>query len=355
ALPKVLHEAAGRPLLGWVLRTAREVGCDRIVVVVGHGADEVERRFAAADVRFVVQEPQLGTGHALMQAVPEVSGDATVLVLSGDVPLVRAETLRALLAAAAESGAAMAVADLEEPAMLGRVLATPDGRLDAIVEFRDATPEQRAVRAINAGLYALPAPEIFDELGRLSPDNAQGELYLTDAVTALAREGEGVALLRLDDPREAIGVNTRAELAQVHRILVERKLLDLMAAGVTVLEPHRTRVDPDAKIGPDTVIHPDVSILGQSAVGASCVLHQGVWLRDTTVADGATIEPYSVLDGATVEAGCRVGPFARLRPGTELGAGARVGNFVEVKASRLGAGAKANHLAYVGDATVGER
>jgi bifunctional UDP-N-acetylglucosamine pyrophosphorylase / glucosamine-1-phosphate N-acetyltransferase len=354
-LPKVLHEAGGRPLLAWALDAARTAGCVRIVVVVGHGAEEVQHRFAADDVRFVLQERQLGTGHALAQATSEVVGEATVLVLSGDVPLMRVETLRALLDAAGEGGAAMAVADLEQPGSLGRVLATGDGRLAAIVEAKDATPEQLAVRTINAGIYALPAPAIFEELARLRPNNAQGELYLTDAVTELAKAPAGVALLHLADSAEALGVNTRVELAQVHRLLVERKLHELMLAGVTVLEPHRTRIDAAVTVGPDTVIHPDVSILGSSAVGVGCVLHQGAWLRDSTLADGVTVEPYSVVDGAVVEAGCRVGPFARLRPGTHLGAGARVGNFVEVKASHLGAGAKANHLAYLGDATVGEK
>jgi bifunctional UDP-N-acetylglucosamine pyrophosphorylase/glucosamine-1-phosphate N-acetyltransferase len=354
-LPKVLHEAGGRPLLAWALDAARAAGCARIVVVAGHGAEEVQRRFAADDVRFVLQQQQLGTGHALAQAAPEVDGEATVLVLSGDVPLVRVDTLRALLAAAGEDGAAMAVADLEQPGSLGRVLATSDGKLAAIVEARDATVEQLAVRTINAGIYALPAPAIFDELARLRPNNAQGELYLTDAVTALAQRESGVALHHLGDSDEALGVNTRVELAQVHRLLVERKLQELMLAGVTVLEPRRTRIDAEAIVGPDTVIHPDVSILGKSAVGTGCTLHQGAWLRDTTLADDVVVETYSVLDGAVVESGCRVGPFARLRPGTHLGAGARIGNFVEVKSSRLGAGAKANHLAYIGDATVGEK
>jgi bifunctional UDP-N-acetylglucosamine pyrophosphorylase/glucosamine-1-phosphate N-acetyltransferase len=354
--PKVLHEAAGKPLLAWVLEAARHAGCESIVVVVGHGAEEVRARFAATDVRFVVQEPQLGTGHALAQAAPAVPGEATLLVLSGDVPLVSTETLGALLAAAASGGpggAAMAVAELAEPGSLGRVLARADGRLERIVEARDATPEQLAVRTVNAGLYALPAPALFARLGRLQAHNAQGELYLTDAVTALAAEPPGVALLRLADPGEALGVNTRAELAQVHRRLVERKLHRLMLAGVTVLEPHRTRIDEEATVGADTVIHPDVAILGRSAVGAGCVLHQGAWLRDSTLADGVVVEPYSALDGATVGASCRVGPFARLRPGARLGDGARVGNFVEVKNSRLGAGVKANHLAYLGDAEVG--
>ncbi len=353
ALTKVLHEAGGRPLLAWVLDAARAAGGERIVVVVGHDAEEVQRRFAAPDVRFVRQERQLGTGHALAQVAAEVPGAASLLVLSGDVPLVRVATLRALLAAAGD-GAAMAVADLDEPGRLGRVLVRDDGRLGGIVEASDATPAQLAVRTVNAGLYALPAPEIFAHLDRLDAGNAQGELYLTDAVTALAGGDPGVALLHLEDPRETLGVNTRVELAQVHRLLVERTLHELMLAGVTVLEPQRTRIDAGARVGPDTVIHPDVSILGDSAVGAGCVLNQGAWLRDSTLGDGTVVEPYSVLDGAAVGPGCRVGPFARLRPGTTLGTGVRVGNFVEVKNAQLGAGVKANHLAYLGDAAVGE-
>jgi bifunctional UDP-N-acetylglucosamine pyrophosphorylase/glucosamine-1-phosphate N-acetyltransferase len=353
ALPKVLHEAGGLPLLAWVLAAARQAGCERIVAVVGYRAEEVQERLAASDLRFVLQREQLGTGHALAQAEAEAAGAGTVLVLSGDVPLVTPATLAALLAAAGEVGAAMAVADLDEPGSLGRVIAREDGHLREIVEARDATPEQRAVRTVNAGIYALP-PAIFDHLRGLDRGNAQGELYLTDAVTALAAAGTPVALVRLADPEEAVGVNSRQELATVHRALVERKLQSLMSAGVTVLEPQRTRVDGDVLVGPDTVIHPDVTLLGRTAVGAGCTLHQGAWLRDTTVADDAVVEPYSVLDGAEVGPGCRVGPFARLRPGARLAARSRVGNFVEVKNSRLGAGAKANHLAYLGDAEVGE-
>jgi bifunctional UDP-N-acetylglucosamine pyrophosphorylase/glucosamine-1-phosphate N-acetyltransferase len=358
ALPKVLHEAAGRPLLAWVLAAARQAGCERVVAVVGHGAERVRERPWAeegeGEPRFVLQGEQLGTGHALAQAEAEVAGPATLLVLSGDVPLVTPATLEALLAAAGTGGAAMAVADLDEPGSLGRVLAGPDGNLARIVEARDASPEERAVRTVNAGLYALPAPEIFGHLRGLEPSNAQGELYLTDAVGALAAAGTPVRLVPLADPDEALGVNSRQELALVHRRLVERKLQDLMTSGVTVLEPHRTRVDAGVRVGPDTVIHPDVTLLGRTAIGGGCVLHQGAWLRDATLGDGAVVEPYSVLDGAEVGPGCRVGPFARLRPGARLAEGARVGNFVEVKNSRLGRGAKANHLAYLGDAEVGE-
>ena len=359
ALPKVLHEAAGRPLLAWVLDAARAAGCARLLVVVGHGAEEVEARLAAPDITWVLQAEQRGTGHALAQAAPHVPGEATVLVLSGDVPLVSPATLEAL-AAAAESGAAwgaMAVAELPEPGSLGRVLGRTIGGesvLERIVEARDATPEVLAVRRVNAGLYAVPAPAIFDELADLAPDNAQGEIYLTDAVSAPAARGERVALLDLPDPAEALGVNTRAELARVHRLLLDRHLAALQAAGVTILEPGRTVVEPSVSVGPDTVIHPGVALLGATVVGSGCLLHQGAWLRDCRVGDGVTVEPYSVLDGAEVGEGCRVGPFARLRPASRLLPGARVGNFVEVKSSTLGEGAKVNHLAYVGDATIGD-
>jgi bifunctional UDP-N-acetylglucosamine pyrophosphorylase/glucosamine-1-phosphate N-acetyltransferase len=361
-LPKVLHEAAGRPLLAWVVDAARAAGCTRILVVVGHGAERVREAVTGDDLGWVLQAEQRGTGHALAQAAPEVNGAATVLVLSGDVPLVTPATLEKL-AAAAEAGwgnvwsgawGAMAVADLDEPGSLGRVLTTADGSLDRIVEARDATPDQLAVRKINAGLYALPAPDIFGYLERLTPNNAQGELYLTDAVTAAAAAGRPVRLVTLADPDEALGINNRAELAAVHRLLLDRHLRALMDAGVTVLEPARTVVEPGVRVGADTVIHPGAALLGRTEVGAGCTIHQGAWLRDTRLGDGVTIEPYSVLDRAEVGDGCRVGPFARLRPASRLLTGAKVGNFVEVKSSELGPGSKVGHLAYVGDATVGE-
>ncbi len=353
ALPKVLHEAAGRPLLAWVVDAARAAGCARILVVVGHGAERVREAIQGDDLVWVLQEEQRGTGHALAQAVPHIDGAATVLVLSGDVPLVQPATLEALAEAAEAGWGSMAVADLAEPGSLGRVLTAPDGGLSRIVEARDASPDELSVRRINAGLYALPAPDIFARLARLTPNNAQGELYLTDAVTGAATEGRAVRLVALADPAEALGINNRAELAAVHRLLIDRHLQALMDAGVTILEPARTVVEPGVRVGIDTVIHPGVSLSGRTEIGAGCTLHQGAWLRDTRVADGVSIEPYSVLDGAEVADGCRVGPFARLRPEARLLAGARVGNFVEVKHSELGAGSKVNHLAYVGDATVG--
>lgn len=353
SLPKVLHEAAGRPLLAWVIDAARAAGCQRILVVVGHGVERVRETIEGDDLGWVLQAEQRGTGHALAQAEAEIEGDATVLVLSGDVPLMNPATLDRLARDAEEGWGAMAVAEMDEPGSLGRVLVDESGSFQAIVEARDAVPDQLAVRRINAGLYALPAPDVFTYLRNLKAENAQGELYLTDAVTNAAKDGHPVRLVHLADPDEALGVNDRVELAKVHRLLLDRHLQALMKAGVTVLEPARTVIEPGVLVGEDTIIHPGVSLLGRTVVGRECVVHQGAWLRDTSVADGTIVEPYSVLDRAEVGEGCRVGPFARLRPAARLHSGSRVGNFVEVKNSEIGAGAKVNHLAYVGDATVG--
>ncbi len=355
ARPKVLHEAGGRPLLAWVIAAARAAGCERLTVIVGHGAEEVRAAFPAPDIDWVLQSEQRGTGHALAQARDAVRGAATLLVLSGDVPLLAAETL-ARLAAAAEAGwGAMATATLDAPGTLGRVIAAADGTLARIVEAADATAEELALRRVNAGIYALPAPEIFDFLARLTPDNAKGELYLTDALGLAAASGRRLALVELAEPAEGWGVNDRLDLARADAWLVAAKARALAAAGVTILAPERVRIEAEVEIGADTLVHPDVFLGGRTRIGSGCTLHQGAWLRDTEVEDGATIEPYSVLDGARIGAGCRVGPFARLRPGAELAAGARVGNFVEMKNARLGPGAKAGHLTYLGDAEVGAR
>lgn len=353
-VPKVLHRACGRPLLAWVLDAARAAGCERLLVVVGHGADQVRAEFAgASDIVWVDQREQLGTGHALLQARAAVAGAARLLVLSGDVPLVSPETLGRLAAAAEQGWGAVGVATVDAPGALGRVVDDGHGRLRRIVEARDALPDELAIRRINTGLYALPAPDVFDRLERLTPDNAQGELYLTDAVTGAARAGERVALVEVDNVEEALGVNDRLELARVHERLTERKIARLTRDGTTFLAPGRVTLDAGVEVGPDSVVHADVTLLGSTTIGAGVVVHAGAWLRDCQVDDNTVIEPYSVLDGAVVGRDCRVGPFARLRPGTVLGDGARVGNFVEVKNARLGVGAKANHLAYLGDAEIG--
>lgn len=355
--PKVLHEVGGRPLLAWVINVARKCGCGKILVVVGHGSEEVRERFAEKDLGWVEQTEQLGTGHALAQAEPHVPGDAVLLVLNGDVPLVTPETLERLLDAAASGWGAMAVAEPEEPGALGRVIADEAGdgdRLVKIVEASDASPEELAIRRINAGIYALPAPAVFDDLRQLETDNAKGEYYLTDALGHAVDDGRPVALVHLDDLAEALGVNTRRDLAAVHRALLTRHLDERMLDGVTILDPARTVIEPGVEIAPDVAIHPGVTLLGKTRIAAGTTLHHGVWIRDSTIAENVEIHPYSVLDGATVGEHCQVGPFARLRPDAALDAGARVGNFVEVKKARLGAGAKANHLAYLGDATIGD-
>jgi bifunctional UDP-N-acetylglucosamine pyrophosphorylase/glucosamine-1-phosphate N-acetyltransferase len=352
--PKVLHEAGGKPLLGWVLAAARAFGCRRLVIVVGQGAEAVRAAFPGDDLTWVVQNEQRGTGHALAQTAAVLGAERQlVLTLSGDVPLLRPSTLERLAETAAGAWGAMAVATPPNPGRLGRVVTRDGETLERIIEAADAAAEELAIPTINAGIYALPAPEIFGYLEQLTPSNAQHELYLTDALSAAARAGETIRLLRLDDPLEALGVNTRAELAAVHQQLLDRYAAELMAAGVTILEPARTAIEPGVRVAADTVLHAGVCLLGHTEIGAGCVLHQGAWLRNSVLGPGVTIEPYSVLDGARIEAGCRVGPFARLRPKSHLLAGARVGNFVEIKASRLGENSRAGHLAYLGDAEIG--
>ena len=354
ALPKVLHPVGGRPMVDWVIEAARSAGCDRILVVVGHGAEQIRDQVTSEDVSFVIQDEQLGTGHALAQTEAHVEGDAMLLVLSGDVPLVSAETLRSLAELTNRSWAGMAVAEVDNPGSLGRVLAASPGRLDRIVEAADADQETLEIGLINAGIYAFPAPEIYEYLRRLESDNAKGEFYLTDALGSAVSEGREVALFDLGDPSESFGVNNRADLAQAHREIQRRKIHRLMMDGVTVLDPSSTYVDVDVVVGQDSVIHPGTSILGTTRVGPGCTLGQGSWIRDSDIAEQTVLEPYSVLDTVEVGPACRIGPFARLRPGTVLVSHAKVGNFVETKNSRLDRGVKASHLAYIGDATVGE-
>lgn len=309
--PKVLHEVAGRPMLAWVVDAARAAGCERVVVVVGHGAEAVREAFAAESLGWVEQREQKGTGHALAQVAASVPEGSLLLVLSGDVPLVTAGTLARLAEAAEGSWGALAVAELAEPGALGRVIRHRDGRLERIVEARDASPEELPIRQVNAGLYALPAPEIFAYLDRLSPANAQGELYLTDAVGAAAAR-EGVAVVELADADEALGINSRADLALVHERLLARKAAELMASGVTLLRPETATVEPTVRVAADTVIHPGVSLLGHSEVGRAVVIHAGAWLRDCRVGEGSVIGAGAVLDGVELPPGSRVPALSRL-------------------------------------------
>jgi bifunctional UDP-N-acetylglucosamine pyrophosphorylase/glucosamine-1-phosphate N-acetyltransferase len=350
---KVLHHVAGKRMLQWVLEAARSCGCRRCLVVVGHGSDEVRDAFSDEDVTWVEQTEQLGTGHALAQVRDHVGAGDRLLVLSGDVPGIRAATLSKLLTAASESWGSMAVAEMDDPGALGRVVRRDDGSLESIVEAVDASPEELAMTTVNAGVYVLPVPAVFEYLDALTTDNRKGELYLTDALVAAAARHR-IDTVLLDDWREAMGVNDRHDLGRAHRALVDRAMRTLSEQGVTIYEPARTVVEAAVVVGRDSEIHPGASLLGSTSVGEGCVIGAGAWIRDCEIGDRVEVHPYSVLDGAAVGDETSIGPFARLRPGTRIGQGARVGNFVEVKNSRLGDGVKAGHLAYLGDTEVGE-
>ena len=360
-LPKVLHPVAGKPSLARVLDTCREAGCTRLYVVVGHDSQRVRDAFAAeSDVVWVEQAEQNGTGHAVLLAaraavadLEDAADDARVLVVYADNPVLRAETLERLFASAQAGWGAVGVARLDDPGSLGRVLSDASGQLQSIVEFADANDDERQIQLINAGQYAMPLPGALSYLEALEPQNQQGELYVTDAFVAAAGDAR-VECVELGSADEALGINNRADLALVNRTLINRTVERLQDEGVTVLDPERVVVEPEVEVAADVVLHPGVTLLGETRIASGVVLHQGVWVRDSSLEEDVEVLPYSVLDGAVVGAGSSVGPFARLRPATVLGKSAKVGNFVEVKKSTLGDGTKASHLAYIGDATVGD-
>jgi bifunctional UDP-N-acetylglucosamine pyrophosphorylase/glucosamine-1-phosphate N-acetyltransferase len=354
SLPKVLQPLAGRPLLGHVLDTARELSPRKIIVVHGHGAEQVKKAFPENDLEWALQGEQLGTAHAVMQAMALVGADADVLLLYGDVPLVRAATLKRLLAAAPE-GLAVLTADLDDPAAYGRVVRDASGHVKRIVEQRDASAAERAIREINAGFYALSARRLSAWLQKIDNRNAQKEYYLTDLVGLAVGEGTPVVAVKAEDASEAAGVNSKAELAQLERKLQAFLAGRLLEAGVTLADPARIDVRGSLECGRDVAIDVNcvfegrVSLSDGVRVGPNCVL------RNCAIEQGSEVLAFSHLEDAEVGARCRIGPFARLRPGAQLAEDVHIGNFVEVKASRLGAGSKANHLSYIGDSEVGAR
>ncbi|MFU8813879.1 MAG: bifunctional UDP-N-acetylglucosamine diphosphorylase/glucosamine-1-phosphate N-acetyltransferase GlmU [Pseudomonadales bacterium] len=350
--PKVLHPLAGRPLLRHVLDTVGLLEPRRVHVVVGHGADQV-RAAIADDVNWVLQSEQHGTGHAVQLALPDVADDAVVLVVYGDVPLIRAETLRDCALAAAEGGVAMVTAVLDDPAHLGRIMRDASGAIEGIVEYRDADAEQRAVCEINSGIMAAPRELLHPLLQRLQPDNAQAEYYLTDVVGMAVAQGTPVTGLTVADADEVRGINDRAELAALERHCQRRLAAGLMASGVSLADPQRLDVRGRVTAGQDCFFDVNVVLEGNVVLGDGVYLGPGVVVRDSSLGDGTRVEAHSVVDGARLGADCVIGPFARLRPGTELAERVRIGNFVEIKKSVLGPGSKANHLAYLGDATLG--
>jgi len=366
SLPKVLHKLAGRSLLQHVLHTASELGADRIITITGHGAEQVEAAVQAPHLQFVRQMPQLGTGHAVQQAVPALHGEGTTLILNGDVPLITAHTARALVEACGGKQLALLTIELADPTGYGRIVrqgGSDEGQVRAIVEHKDATPEQRQIREIYTGMMAVPTAALKRWLGQLKNDNVQGEYYLTDIVAMAVADGTPVVAAQPKGEAEVLGVNSPLQLADLERRHQKALAERFMEDGVRLADPARFDVRGELHCGTDVEI--DINCIFEGSVhlgsgvriGASCVI------RNAHIADNVVIHPFTHIDGGgdenqqgvTVGAGSLIGPFARLRPGAELAEEVHIGNFVEVKNSTLARGAKANHLAYLGDATVGER
>ena len=356
ARPKVLHHVAGRPMISGVLATTATLAPESTIVVVGHEADTVQRALAGqGGLSFVVQEPQLGTGHALLTTEPALRNTAgTLVLLSGDVPLLRPSTVQTLVERHRKAGAAATVvtAVVANPAGYGRIVRSGQN-IARIVEDRDATPAEREIREINSGIYAFALEPLFGALDKIASHNAQGEYYLPDLVAIYRRRRRVVTTFSVANPIEVRGINSRTELAEVSLMVRQQKNEELMAAGVTLIDPATTYIDSDVVIGPDTVVYPCVFIEGTTRIGAACEIHSGSRIVNSSVGDRVVIRNHTVIADATVSEGASVGPFAHLRPGADLGANVRVGNFVELKKTTMGAGSKANHLAYLGDTTVG--
>jgi bifunctional UDP-N-acetylglucosamine pyrophosphorylase/glucosamine-1-phosphate N-acetyltransferase len=353
---KILHRAAGRPIIDYVLDLADGVCANPPVMIIGHQRDAVQQTVGTR-ARFAVQEEQLGTGHAVLQAAStlEPAAGKRVLILSGDVPLTRSETLRQLIDEHERAGNALTLLTmvLDRPASYGRIVRDAQGAVTRIVEAKDASDDEKRINEVNAGIYLFNGESLFDNLRNLSTNNAQGEYYLTDLLATLRDAGQRVGALIVDDPVEALGVNSRSDLAQVEGEIQRRVVEKLMADGVTFRNPSTVVIDSTVTIGADTVIYPFVTIEGQTTIGSNCVIEPGAHLINVTIADDVHIKTGTVAEDAIIDAKAAVGPYAHLRPGTKLGRKVKVGNFVETKKAVFGEGAKASHLSYIGDADIG--
>ena len=352
-LPKVLHPVAGKPMLGHVIDCARSLSPTRIHVVIGHGAELVREQLAAEDIHWVLQTEQLGTGHAVAQALPGTQGADQVLVLYGDVPLLRVETLAQLSSQAGAQALGMLTVTLADPTGYGRILRNVAGEVQAIVEQKDASAEQLAICEGNTGIMALPGKHAARWLGSLSNQNAQGEYYLTDVVAMAVSEQIPVEVAHAVDEYEVLGANNRVQLAVLEAEYRRRQAERLMTEGVSLADPARIDVRGDVSVGRDISIDINVVLEGRVVIEDDVIIESNCVLRDCHIGAGSHIKAFSHIDGAELATGCDVGPYARLRPGTRLQAGAKIGNFVETKKADIGAGAKVNHLSYIGDAVVG--
>jgi bifunctional UDP-N-acetylglucosamine pyrophosphorylase/glucosamine-1-phosphate N-acetyltransferase len=352
-LPKVLHPLAGRPLLSHTLDTSRRLSPQRLCVVIGHGAAQVLEHMQDSDLTWATQAQQLGTGHAVMQALPHLEPGGTVLVVYGDVPLIASGTLRALVDAAAGGHLALLTQELEQPKGYGRIVRDGAGQVERIVEEKDASPAQRAIREVNTGIMAMPRVKLEQWLGQLRNDNAQGEYYLTDIVAAAAAEGVPIEVRHPTAAYECLGVNSKAELATLERRYQMNQAAQLLEAGVTLADPQRIDVRGELVCGRDVSIDVNCIFEGRVSLGDGVRIAANCILRDVSVGPGTEIKPFSLLEETRIGANGRIGPYARIRPGTQLDDDVHIGNFVEVKASSFGRGSKANHLAYIGDSTVG--
>jgi bifunctional UDP-N-acetylglucosamine pyrophosphorylase/glucosamine-1-phosphate N-acetyltransferase len=356
ARPKVLHRVAGVPMIQHVLSAAASIRPKSTTIVVGHQADTLKATLSGqSGLTFVVQEPQLGTAHALLATERAFLGmSGTVILLSGDVPLLSAETLQNLLDRHVSTGASATVitAMVERPYGYGRIVRSGE-RIARIVEERDASSAERDIREINSGIYALALEGLFEAVKAVATKNAQREYYLPDLVGIYRARGLGVETLTVSNPDEIRGINSRAELAEVSRIVRQKKNAELMAAGVTIEDPATTFIDGDVEVAADTVIHPGVALEGKTTIGGGCDIHSGVRIVDSRIGDRVTIHNHCVIANSKIASDASIGPFAHLRNEADVGERARVGNFVELKKTVLGAGSKSMHLAYLGDATIG--